>query len=193
MRCGRILLLVALSFASQAFAGTALLNFDEFGTSPLIDVGSVSGVGVSFLFLPGTALYNGSIGDGSTVNLTDPVLQGPTSGTLMIGFDNPIDSLSFDIALESVDVISNAYTVTIGGNIISGDTAPQVVFSEGRFVYSAVGTFSSAMITFSDAAPEFAIDNFAFGAPEPSTGFLMAGAATALALLQLAKKKLLRA
>lgn len=190
MRPGRFLLPIALALVPQTFAGTAILHFDEFGTNPQIDVNSVSGLGVSFLFTPGTAVYNGGIGAGTTVNLSDPVLVGPTSGTLMLAFDSPIDFLSFDIALESVDAISNAYNVTMGGNSFSGDTAPQIVFSEGHFAYSGIGTFTSATITFSNAAPEFAIDNLSFGAPEPSTGLPVGAAAMVLALLGLIRNRL---
>lgn len=183
MKTGSVLLLAALLPLAPAFAGTITLHFDELGTgSPVYINNPVSISGVTFGFSPGAAQYNGSIGAGTTVNLSDPVLMGPTSGVLTLDFAVPVTILNFDIAMESVDPILNAYTVTIGSKLYSGDTTPSLIYSEGSFSYPDALPFSSASIQFSAAAPEFAIDNLTFSAPEPGTGFLIPAALLSLAL-----------
>lgn len=183
MKSISVLLLTAVSCVSPALAATITLHFDELGTSSPVSL-PVSESGVTFGFSPGSAVYNGSIGavpGFSTVNVSDPALNGPTSGTLTLDFAIPITILEFDIAMESVDPIPNAYTVTIGTNSFSGDTTPMMMYSEGSFSYPGQAAFSSASITFSNAAPEFALDNLTFGTPEPGTGLPIVGGLLALA------------
>ena len=82
------LLLTLLVFPASSFAST--LTFDEFGTSPLLNVDGMHVFGVTFHFSPGSADYNGQIGTaGLTVLVSDPLLTGPTTGTLSIAFDIP--------------------------------------------------------------------------------------------------------
>ena len=66
------------------------LHFDEFGTSPLLNVDGMHVFGVTFQFSPGFADYNGQIGtSGSAVLVSDPLFTGPTTGTLTLAFDTP--------------------------------------------------------------------------------------------------------
>lgn len=186
MRSGTVLLLMILLSLAPVFAGTITLHFDELGTSSPVDFSTpISVSGVTFAFFPDTAQYNGSINaiEGvTTLNLSDPVLTGPTSGTLILDFANPTTVLNFDIAMESVFPILNAYTVAIGGNLFSGDTTPLVMYSEGSYSYSGGAAFTSAAITFSNEAPVFALDNLTFSAPEPGTELLIGAALLALAV-----------
>jgi hypothetical protein len=177
-----LLVLLTLAIGPAAIADTTTLNFDEFGTSFPIDAASVRGLGVTFLFSGGTALYNYSLG-GGTVLVSDPALAGPTSGALTLDFAFPTQILSFDIAMESADPISNAYTVTWGGNSFSGDTAPLDFFSEGYYSYAGSTSITSALITFdSNSAPGFALDNLTFETetPEPGTTALIGAVLVAL-------------
>jgi hypothetical protein len=191
-----LLVLLPLIIAPAAFAGTVILNFNEFGTAAPIDATSVSGVGVTFLFSGGTAIYNDSVG-GGTILVSDPALTGPTSGTLTLNFDYSTPILAFDIAMASGESITRAYMVTIGTDSYSGDTAPQPdgVISEGHFSYSGSTPIPSAVITFDSIdAPAFALDNLTFDpldsnqtvTPEPGT--ILIGAAL-MALGAVAKRR----
>jgi len=171
--------------ASAGFGGTLQqLHFDELGQGATIPVNGLHIGGVLSQFTGGTADYNGSIGtDGSTALVSDPLLVGETGGTLTLTFDNPTSILRFDIAMESIDVLTDAYSVAIAGNpLFLGDTAPIVLLSEGQFIYPGTVPVKSAVITFSGAAPGFGLDNLTFAqSPEPATS-LVGG----LALLTLA-------
>ena len=80
--------LLLLMFSACSFAST--LSFDEFGISPLLNVDGMHVFGVTFHFSPGAADYNGQIGTaGNAVLVADPLLTGPTTGTLTLAFDYP--------------------------------------------------------------------------------------------------------
>lgn len=182
MRLPSLLLLTALANAPTVFATTVQIHFDELGTGSPVDANNQHLLGVLFQFSGGSAQYNGVVGSaGNTALVSDPVLMGPTSGTLSLTFDRPTTILAFDIAMESIDALSDAYTVSLPGNApLSGDTAPIMFFSEGHFSYEG-SAVSSAIITFSNAAPEFGLDNLTFGNPEPGTSLLLGGAFLGLA------------
>jgi hypothetical protein len=92
------LLLTLLVFPASSLATT--LTFDEFGTSPLLNVDGMHVSGVTFHFSSGSADYNGQIGTaGLTSLVSDPLLTGPTTGTLTFTFDIPTTLLRFDLAL----------------------------------------------------------------------------------------------
>ena|SRR5579863_2064953 len=177
-----LLLATVILATAPAFAG--VIHFDELGTSSNVDANNQHVLGVLFQFSGGSAQYNGTIDAVDTTALaSDPVLLGDTSGTLTLTFDTPIDMLSFDIVMEAVTPITSAYTVSLPGNVsLSGDTAPLVFFSEGYFEYEGP-LVSTATITFSNQAPQFAIDNLAFAAPEPGTSLLLGGALLGLSFL----------
>jgi PEP-CTERM motif len=173
--------------ATQAMvAATVQIHFDELGTSPAINLNNLHTSGVLFNFSGGSAVYNGSVGtSGAATLVSDPLLVGDTSGALTLTFDFPTDFLQFDIAMASGNFIQNAYTVTIPGTApISGDTTPILIISEGSFFYSGT-PFSQAVITFSNAAPQFGLDNLTFdppaAAPEPGTLLFMGTALFGLA------------
>jgi MYXO-CTERM domain-containing protein len=179
-------LTLALPLLSSAAFGATLqqLHFDELGPGAPIPVNGLHIGGVLFHFSGGTADYNGSIGTaGSTALVSDPLLVGETGGTLTLTFDNPTSVLRFDIAMESIDVLTDAYSVAIAGDpLFVGGAAPIVLLSEGQFIYPGTVPVKSAVITFSGAAPGFGLDNLSFAqSPEPATS-LVAG----LALLTLA-------
>jgi hypothetical protein len=186
------LLLALLLFPAESFA--SVLNFDEFGTSSLLNADSMSVSGVTFHFNSGTAYYDGQIADPMFVVLvTDPLLTGPTTGTLTMDFASPTSLLSFNVALISLDTIDQAYTVVLSdGSVIVGSTTPQPggFFSEGTFLYTGA-PITGAAITFFNGTDsiggnvtDFGLDNLAFDAPEPSTQLLLAGALLALGVIR---------
>src|SRR5882762_8729476 len=95
------LLLALLLFPADSFA--SVLNFDEFGTSSLLNADTLSVAGVTFHFSAGTAYYDGhTLAAGFAVLVTDPLLSGPTTGTLTMDFASPTSLLSFDLVLLSL-------------------------------------------------------------------------------------------
>ena len=174
-----------------SFAGT--LHFDEFGTSPLLSVEGMHVFGVTFHFSPGSADYNGQIGtSGTAVLVSDPLLTGPTTGTLTLAFDDPTPLLQFDLVLLSQAPIDQAYTVTLSsGAVLSGSTGPQPggVYSEGTFQYAGAPV-TTASITFFNGADlfggqvtEFGLDNLTYQTPEPATQMLFVGGLLALGVI----------
>ena len=183
------LLLLMLPVCS--FAGT--LHFDEFGTSPLLSVDGMHVFGVTFHFSPGSADYNGQIGtSGTAVLVSDPLLTGPTTGTLTLAFDDPTPLLQFDLVLLSQAPIDQAYTVTLSsGAVLSGSTGPQPggVYSEGTFQYAGAPV-TTASITFFNGADlfggqvtDFGLDNLTYQTPEPATQMLFVGGLLALGVI----------
>jgi hypothetical protein len=183
------LLLLMLPVCS--FAGT--LHFDEFGTSPPLSVDGMHVFGVTFHFSPGSADYNGQIGtSGNAVLVSDPLLTGPTTGTLTLAFDDPTPLLQFDLVLLSQAPIDQAYTVTLSsGAVLSGSTGPQPggVYSEGTFQYAGAPV-TTASITFFNGADlfggqvtEFGLDNLTYQTPEPATQMLFVGGLLALGVI----------
>jgi hypothetical protein len=192
------LLLALLLFPACSSATT--LYFDEFGTSSLLGVDGMSVSGVTFHFTPGTAYYDGHIETaGFAVLVSDPLLTGPTTGTLTMDFDSPTSLLQFDLVLLSLDTIDSAYTVTLSdGSVLGGSTTPQPggFYSEGTFLYTGAPITGAAIAFFNGTdslggnVTDFGLDNLAFEAPEPATPFLFAGALMALGVL--GKRKILR-
>jgi hypothetical protein len=155
-------------------------------------VTTVHALGVVFSFNSptATAIYGDSID--TTVNridppFTDPLLDGPSDGTLTLSFDSATTFISFDILLAlmpgdsggtiTLDGISNSFT-TVGGQGSGG------FFSVGHVNLTPASPFSQAVITFNDPTVQFAIDNLAYNvdppdstsAPEPAvSGLLGAG------------------
>ena len=100
VRFGRLLpwcvVLLGMGISSPA----ATIRFDELGTDALIDVNGLHVQNVHFGFSAEQAFFNQIIGtDGTAVFSIDPVLTGPTTGALTIGFDSPTTLLRFDILL----------------------------------------------------------------------------------------------
>ena len=165
----------------------ATIRFDELGTDALIDVNGLHVQNVHFGFSPDQAFFNQIIGtDGTAVFSIDPVLTGPTTGALAIGFDSPTTLLRFDIFLQSIFTIDDsdqgpnggpAYTVLLSNSMsLLRGTTPQEngVYSEGEFVYSGEA-IDGAVITFFNGADvsgspvlAFGLDNLTYDAPESS-------------------------
>src|SRR5215471_8406795 len=112
------------------------------------------GVVFSFNSPTATAIYGDSIG--TTVNgidppFTDPLLDGPSDGTLTLSFDSATTFISFDILLAlmpgdsggtiTLDGISNSFS-TVGGQGTGG------FFSVGHVNLTPASPFSQAVITF---------------------------------------------
>jgi hypothetical protein len=177
---------IAGVFLLAPVACATQITFDELGTGSAISANNLHVAGVLFQFTGGSAQYNGAIGSSGTTGLvSDPLLVGNTTGTLTLAFDISTPILRFDIAMESVAVIPGAYTVSIPGIApFVEETAPIVLFSEGEFLYTGSQPLSRAVITFSNAAPAFGLDNLTFeAAPEPASGLLLGGAFLALGVL----------
>ena len=189
--------LLLLMFSACSFATT--LSFAEFGTSPLLNVNGMHVFGVTFQFSPGEADYNGQIGTaGTAVLVSDPLLTGPTTGTLTLTFDDPTPLLQFDLVLLSLDTLSDtlpAYTVALSsGQVINGSTTPQPggLYSEGIFLYTgapitgAAITFFNGFDSFGGQVAAFGLDNLTYetsAIPEPATQTLLASALLALGVI----------
>ena len=183
--------LLLLMFSECSLAAT--LHFDEFGTSPLLNVNGMHVFGVTFQFSPGEADYNGQIGtSGTTVLVSDPLLTGPTTGTLTLTFDDPTPLLQFDLVLETLAPIDSAYTVTLSTQqVLVGSTAPQLpdgLYSEGSFLYTGAPVTGATITFYNGADPfndslnvsAFGLDNLTYETPEPASQWPLAGALLAL-------------
>jgi hypothetical protein len=198
-----ILLTILLVAAAPVSCVATVIHFDEFGTSAPVDANGIHLEGVTFLFGPGSADFNGMIGtSGNTVFLTDPVLTGPTTGTLTLLFDFPTPILQFDIALLSAATIDNsssgpnggpAYIVTLSdGTVLNGGTSPQPAgfYSEGQFSYSGPAINSASITFFSGLDAQgasvnaFGLDNVAYISPEPGSIVLLTGGLFGLGLIR---------
>jgi PEP-CTERM motif len=186
------LLLCLLILTTHVPCLAETIRFDELGVSQLIDVDGLHSFGVLFTFSsPYQSFFNDAIGtSGTSTLLIDPVLTGPTTGTLTIEFDVPTANFGFDIALLSLSTIDDssfgpnggpAYTVMLStGEVLFGGTSPQPdgLFSEGEFQYSGT-PITGATISFFNGTDSggmgvgmFALDNLTYTAPEPATGLL---------------------
>jgi len=195
-------ILLTIPFVSSA----STLTFEELGTTPAVDVNGLHTQGVLFSFTPGQAAYNGTIGTaGNAVLSIDPVLMGPSSGTLTLVFDLPTPLLQFDVVLQSLFPLDDsnsganggpAYTVLLSsGATLNGSTAPQPggFYSEGHFQYNGAA-ITSAEITFyhgfdAGGSPvrAFGLDNLTFaseGVPEPAPTMLIAAGLIAIGTLK---------
>jgi len=155
---------------------------------------TVHSLGVVFAFNSptATAIYGDSIGttgNGIDPPFTDPLLDGPSDGTLTLNFDSSTTFISFDILLALMPGNSGG-TITLGGIANSfttvGGQGSGGFFSVGHVDLTPASPFSQAVITFdpNDPTVQFAIDNLAYNvdppdstsAPEPAvSGLLGAG------------------
>jgi hypothetical protein len=157
---------------------TAPAGPTDFGGADMLDA-----LGITFDFVEGpsatTAVYGDTI---NTTNnglspLSDPVLDGPSDGTLILNFDDPTDFVSFDVLLVEFSGASSGGLVTIGATPFSftttGGQGSGGLFSIGSFSSGTLPPFSQAVITFDDPGTQFAIDNLSYDAiastPEPAS------------------------
>ena len=157
---------------------------------------TLDALGVTFDFTEGPSATAATYGD--TINtasnglspLSDPVLDGPSDGTLILNFAHPTDFVSFDVLLIEATGASSGGTVTLGATPLSftttGGQGSGGLFSIGSFSSGTRSPFSQAVITFDDLTTNFAIDNLQYDAialtPEPASlallgaGILLLGA-----------------
>ena len=192
-------LTIGVVFALTAQATTVVNTFD-FGPNGQITSAAnaisfggsttVSYLGVTFSYSSSGALYGDTINTTSNLlgpDFTDPVLDGPTPGTLTLTFASPSTSLSFDVLyVVGPDAGNSNGEVTINGSespfTTTGNSGSNGFFSIGQFDSGTVAPFSSATIAFSDSsALAFAIDNLTYttssAAPEPPSFSLLLGGA----------------
>jgi hypothetical protein len=202
----RAAVVASLFMAGVASAATVTNTFDS-PVGPVVADG-MTALGVTFHFSEGGspsgfATYGSAVGM-PVLPLTDPVLDGPTTGVLTLEFLSPVTALSFDFLLGMVDAeLAEGVSVVLSGPDYIGSapfTAPtgipigEPVPMLGIGSFSFVGSpFLSAAITFSSAAQMFAIDNLVYNqidlqalpihAPEPGT-LALTGTAILLAALR---------
>jgi len=173
------LFVATLVLCGTGTAGVVTLTFGEL---PQQSVDGLSYQGVTFGFTEGgtsssNAIYDFITGAPLAPKLTDPVLDGPSDGTLTLTFATPTPILAFDVALAITSTQLNGVTVqlfgpqTITPNPVNVETDPLVFLSEGSFSYNnAAAPITQAVITFSqaDSNPAFALDNLTFDPPDPA-------------------------
>jgi hypothetical protein len=187
---GRHLLIAApvltASFAvGPAFADT--ITFGELPPNTPLDSPTFSGApfltvdGITFSYTefgspsPAACFGCGQFGSG-TMFIQDPELSGPSDGVLTMDFTTPITSLSFDVALDTPDVLTPGYTVSSfdsTGDLLGVDpieTAPFVAFSEGLFSYSGAPVSSVSLSFDGDDSNNFSLGDLSFvPVPEPTS------------------------
>jgi hypothetical protein len=151
---------------------------------------TLNALGITFDFTEGLSAMAATYGD--TINtasnglspLSDPVLEGPSDGTLTLNFADPTDFVSFDVLLIEPTGASSGGTVTIGASPLSfttvGGQGSGGLFSIGSFSSGTLSPFSHAAIAFDDSTTDFAIDNLRYDAialtPEPASLTLLGAA-----------------
>jgi hypothetical protein len=173
---GALVLSVLSSHGLEARAAT--ITMDEVDSQP---VNGLDLAGVTFGFTVGGLLSTDAtihaFGVGDLVYLSDPSLEGSTAGQLTFYFARPTDTLSFGIALQSEQALSQAVAVSLytdSNQLLTTqwlDVLPLMVFDEARFEYSGQ-PLSMARIEFADPSMRFALDNLSYAAsavPEPQS------------------------
>ena len=172
-----LLVLMSTGAANAAFT----LTFDELPTQP---VDGLSYMGITFGFeiagIPSNdATYNG-IGPGMLTYLQDPTLEGNAAGILSLDFATSTNQLQFGVALNSYDVVTPGYTVTLydPSDVLIGayskNTYPLVLWSEDQFTYSGTAV-SRATIGFNNrVANRFSVDNLTVNSV-PAPGAILLG------------------
>ena len=159
-----LLVLMSTGAANAAFT----LTFDEL---PKQSVDGLSYNGITFGFEVGgnpstDATYN-TIGPGTLIYLQDPTLEGTTAGILTLDFATPTDLIQFGVALNSYNVETGGYLVSLYDpsyaliGDFSGNTSPLKIWSEDLFMYSGT-LISRATIGFNfnnETYGRFALDN----------------------------------
>jgi len=159
-----LLALPVSSWAAIDTTGLTVIHFDELPPQP---ANGVSLEGVTFGFTGGVATFDASNG-GQLTYVQDPSLEGDTTGTLTLTFASPTQVLQFGVALNNMVVDAPGFTVTLfapsGAPIgtFPVTTNPLISFSEGLFTYNGAYV-KTAVITFTNAATSFAVDNLTFG------------------------------
>lgn len=168
---------LALMLAGSASAARPLttLTFDELEQQP---VDGLTFGGVTFGFEIGgasseDAFYN-RLGPGTLTFVDDPSLEGNSSGTLTLTFEEPTTTLSFGVARLCVCTMTPGVSVelfrsgpdgatTTSTTTLTTESLVEFGFSEALFSYKGP-KITKAVITFPEpeTAPRFVVDNLTF-------------------------------
>jgi hypothetical protein len=184
--------IAVLASGSLAHAAQITIQFDELTTRP---ADNVTIGGVTFGFTVGgvpslDATYNFALGMPGLAYASDPVLEGTTAGTLALVFAVPTSFLRLSGLLAGVDPLDPGFSVQLyDANLQSMGTIPVAVspvvsLSEAQFTYNSTA-IRRAELTFSSAAPRFAIDNVTYtvpDVPEPGTLWMILSGGLFIAL-----------
>jgi hypothetical protein len=178
-----------LAVASATFANDLVttLTFDEL---PFQSVDDLSTAGVAFDFkidgLDSTEAYYNSFGPGTLTYVDDPTLTGDAAGVLTLNFAEPATVLQFGVALNTGQSLDPGVFVelldegaqTVDMIELATNAVGALGFSEAHFDYLGAPV-TQAVIHFAAGPDSFAIDNLAFGIPEPAS-FLLGNIAVGL-------------
>jgi hypothetical protein len=186
----RPLLIAAFVLAAPFAAGGAFADTITFGEVPPntpLDSPTFSGApfltvdGVTFSYTefgspsPAACFGCGQFGSG-TLSIQDPELSGPSDGVLTMSFATPVTALSFDVALDTPDVLTPGYTVSLFGGTGASlgvdpiETVPLVAFTEGLFSYSGAPVSSVSISFDANDSNNFGLGDLSFvPVPEPAS------------------------
>jgi hypothetical protein len=194
------LTLALASTSSAALAATQTLQMDELEFSSVTEL-SVHGVRFGFQEngVASTDAYFNASGPGSLTYVDENVLEGTSAGILSVHFPEPLISLSFGLALSTVEPQMHGATITIlgtSGETLSSSTLdfiPLVSYSEVWF-HQDVLRASGLRIAFADPQLRFALDKLTYTTldtapvPEPSALGLLLGAGAGLICAQKSRR-----
>lgn len=163
---------VPLPGVGPAMAGGKPLNTLEFDEVPFQPVDGLTVEGVTFGYTvggvpSGDARYN-AFGPGPGPFVQCPCMEGGTSGTLTITFDEPTQVVEFGAALSTGGSLATGFTVDViapngkSRGVFPVATSPAPGFTGAQFTYDG-GPVEQLVVTFnSGAAARFAIDNLSY-------------------------------
>jgi len=181
-----------MSVATAVWAqSNTVITFSELGNVP---ANGLTFKGVTFSFkvqgTNSTDAHFGASGPGTLTYVSDPSLEGPTTGVLGFDFAVPVSHVSFGVALAATTTLTPGVTVSFFDasqaqvNKIALVTRPLISFTEG-LVTEDGPPVSHVSIFFNNTAPAFVVDNLTFTTvPEPSAGMLCLAGLAALGLVK---------
>jgi hypothetical protein len=187
-----LILLAVLSVATTSWGqATTTISFSEMTN---VSANGLTFKGVTFSFkVQGTNsndAHFGASGPGTLTYVSDPSLEGPTTGVLGWDFAVPVSHMSFGVALAATTTLTPGVTVSFFDanqnqvNKIALVTRPLISFTEG-FVVEDGPPVSHVSIFFNSTAPAFVVDNLTFTTvPEPSAGILCLAGLAAFGLFK---------
>jgi len=185
-----LLALLAVMAAAAVYPQeTTTITFNELSSQP---VNGLTFKGVTFSFKIGgtnsTDARFGASGPGTLTYVSDPSLEGNTSGVLGFDFATPVAHLSFGVAVAAFTTLTPGVTVSLFDSSFTQlnkylvTTRPMPSISEA-LVISDDAPVSHALLSFNNSAPRFVVDNLTFTpVPEPSTIVLSLAGLTILGL-----------